>query len=246
MVRLNCGWKTAPAIRSDTLTAAEVVRDEDGLRVTAVLRTLLDVGRFVDADTLELAVEHALRGVDRRRPDIWNESLWHELNTAAEKRRVPGSLRIVLARRAGQRPTGSYAETILGQGLRTIGADGWVRQASIVVLGAPGPPGMRRRWEFFPDFADLQRGLLIEVDGRLGHDGDANVDRDDRRQNLLTSGFRILRFHARSVLAGPIGVARAIEQVRQSLPLRPAAWTGPGVTVERHQEMARLTFTPTP
>ena len=48
---LWCGWKTAPAIRSDTLTAAEVVRNEDGLRVTAVLRTLLDVGRFVDADT---------------------------------------------------------------------------------------------------------------------------------------------------------------------------------------------------
>ena len=238
-VPMHCGWKTSPAIRSSTLTADDIIDSGDGLRVTTVHRTLLDLGRFADPDTLELAVEHALRGSDNRRPDVWNEGLLAQLQTTVAERRVPASLRIVLMRRGVQRPTGSYAETVMGQGLRVVGVAGLVRQATITVIGAPG---VARTLMYFPDFVDLERGLLIEVDGRLGHEGDANIDRDDRRQNLLSSGFRVVRFHARTVFEDPVGVARAIEHVRQTLPIRPVLWTGPGASVLREAESAVLTL----
>ena len=73
IVGASSTWRTSPAIRAD-LTPHQVTC-VDGLRVTTVARTLLDGGRFVDADTMELALQHALRGNDQRRPDLWNEPL---------------------------------------------------------------------------------------------------------------------------------------------------------------------------
>lgn len=234
-VPTNCGWKQSPAIRANSLPLHDVVHF-DGLRVTSIGRTLLDVGRFVSPDVLELALEHALRGTDRRRPEEWNLPLLSALLAAVELRRVPRCLRIVLDRRGMQSPTGSYAETLLAQGFRRKRVDGMVRQARIEVLGAA------KRWVFYPDFADLNRGLLIEVDGRAGHEGDDNVDRDDRRQNLLGEGFRILRFHARTVLATPDAVAGTVASVQASMPARPSLFRLPGAVVETTSTGARLSI----
>lgn len=231
----TCGWKQSPAIRSNSLPDQEAVT-VDGLRVTSVGRTLIDVGRFVVPDVLELAVEHALRGRNRRRPEEWNRALLTMLFATMELRRVPRSLRIVLDRRGMQNPTGSYAETLLAQGFRRTHVDGLFRQARIDVSG------VAKKWRFYPDFADLRRGLLIEVDGRAGHEGDDNVDRDDRRQNLLGEGFRILRFHARTVIANPDAVAMTVASVRASLPVRPAVFHSPGAVVETTPNGARLSI----
>ena len=234
-VATTCGWKQSPAIRSNSLRSDEVTH-VDGLRVTTVLRTLLDVGRFVPPDVLELGLEHALRGSDRRRPRDWNEELLAALLMAIDVRRVPRSLRVVLDRRGLQPPTGSYAETLLAQGVRRRRIDGFVRQAVIEVLG------VEKRWVFYPDFADLNRGLLIEVDGRKGHEGADNVDRDDRRQNLLSEGFRILRFHARTVIANPDKVAATIAAVQASMPIRPKLCRLGGATVELTATGAQMTI----
>ena len=229
-------WRTSPAIRAD-LTAHQVT-GVDGLRVTTVARTLLDVGRFADADTVELALQHALRGNDQRRPDLWNEPLLLALQTAAANGRVPKSLRIAIARQGVQRPTGSYAETITGQGHREAGGVELLRQPSVEIR----LPNGRVHRRYFPDFADFLRGLLIEIDGRAGHEGDDNVDRDDQRQNLLVAGFRVLRFHARRVLADPVEVGRTIERVRATLPLRMSPHAEPGVVVTWSGNAATITL----
>ena len=225
-VALQCGWKTAPAIRA-TLETTDVVR-VDGLRVTSIERTLADLGRFLAADQLEFAVEHALRGEDRRRPDIWNEALLTRLLAIPSTSRRPGlsALRIVLVRRGTQRPTGSYAETEAAQGLRKAGVV-LVRQPTILIFSADG----RLLHRFFPDFADLVRGLLVEINGRAGHIGDDNIDRDDRRLNELSRTFQILRFSARQVHRDPVGVARSIGRVQEAMALRTEHWSGGGATV---------------
>ena len=230
------GWKSAPAIRSTALHPDDVVAIE-GLRVTSVVRTLLDVGRFVDEDTLEFAVEHALRGLDRRRPDVWRQELLQQLLVAVGGTNRPGlaALRVVTRRRGNRRPMGSFAETTLGQALRSVGLD-LTPQPTIEVRTRAG----RLVRCYFPDFADLRRGLLVEVDGRAGHEGDDNVDRDDRRQNELVRGFHVLRFHARRVIADPRAIAGEIAAVQRSLPERPDTFVANGATVSLTQDGARL------
>lgn len=178
------GWKSAPAIRSGRLHPDDVVSIE-GLRVTSIVRTLLDVGRFVDEETLEFALEHALRGPDRRRPDRWREDLLEQLVTELGATNRPGTaaLRAVTRRRGNRRPMGSFAETTLGQGLRRVGID-LTPQPTIEIRTREG----RLVQCYYPDFADLRCGLLVEVDGRAGHEGDHNVDRDDRRQTNWSVG----------------------------------------------------------
>ena len=236
-IAVSSGWKTAPAIRSATLRPNDITII-NGVRVTSLGRTLADLGRFVTADRLEFAVEHALRGDDRRRPDLWNEDLLAELQARTAQSRQPGAvvLRTVLTRRGLQRPTGSYVETMLVQGMRTMGIE-LQRQPTIDICNRRG----RLLHRYFPDFADLQVGLLPEIDGRLGHTGDDKIDRDDRRQNELIRGFHVIRFHAFRVKHNPMSVAKEIVSVRASLPTRPDRWQAHGVTVERTADGARLT-----
>ena len=230
------GWRGAPAIRSKTLSPHDVAL-VDGLRVTSVGRTLADLGRFVPADRLEFAVEGALRGEDQGRPDIWDETLLDELVLRSKMSTRPGAARLalVLARRGQQRPTGSYAETELVQGLRQIGIT-LMRQPTIEICDRRG----RRIHRYFPDFADLNVGLLPEVDGAAAHRGDNNMDRDDRRQNELMRGFHIIRFHAFRIHRDAIGIAREIADVRAQLSPRADEWTGNGVKVIRTADGARL------
>ncbi len=180
--------------------------NHNGLCVTTVAQTLVDLGRFISLDHLELAVESALRGPDPTDPYTWNQHLSAELerllviSTNCVGRRA---LRQVLARRPiGAMPTGSLAETVALQGFRSHGLGGLLRQPEIQVLDLKG----RIRHTFYPDFADLIRGLLIEIDGIAGHSGEKLLQRDDRRQNLLQSAFRVIRYRAAVVLDDPLKV----------------------------------------
>lgn len=230
-------WRGAPAIRSTTLDPSDIV-EIGNLRLTSIARTLTDLGRFAPVNQLEFAVEHALRGDDRRRPDIWNQTLLEELLVRSARTRQPGAavLRLVLARRGTQRPTGSYVETMIVQSTRSLGT-ALPRQPTIEIFSRRG----RLLHRFFPDFGDLDVGLLVEIDGRLGHWGDEKIDRDDRRQNELIRGFHVVRFHAHRVRRDPFVVAKEIIALRASLPTRPDVWRANGVMVERTVDGARLT-----
>ena len=237
-VPIDSAWRTSPALRSRTLTAADVTAI-NGLRVTTVARTLADLGRFVTADELEFAVEHALRGPERWRPDVWDRELLADLIERSEHRNARGTtvLRAVLFRRGPSRPTGSWTETLLVQHLRRHNVE-LTRQPTIVVQTHRG----RRIAIYFPDLGKLFRGYLVEVDGAVAHGTDKQIDRDDRRQNELLRGFHVYRVHVRRLLSQPDVVAAEIAALHRQLPLRPSPFFGDGsVLVERTLEGAILT-----
>lgn len=235
-VPTNSGWRTRPAIRCGAVDDADVIII-NGLRVTSVARTLADLGRVVGPDELEFAVEHALRGDDRRKPDVWNTDLLADLQRRASVQNFPclRTLRVVLDRRGNQRPCGSYAETRIAQAMRERGLS-LTRQPTVAVYNG------RQRRTYFPDFADLHRGILIEIDGAIGHAGDEKWDRDDRRQNELVRGFRVVRFHARKVLADPDAVADEIVKLLAARPGRAERWTSFGASVTIVDQSATIRF----
>jgi very-short-patch-repair endonuclease len=166
----------------------------DGVSCTSIARTLIDLGRLVDADAVEMALESALRGADHRQPEVWNSDLLQDLDQRAVTPRILGHavLRQVLRCRPSEaRPTGSGAETRLLQALRRRGLDREIERQPCVTLidhttGA--------RLTAFPDFLFASCGLAVEVDGVSEHSGFDRRTRDDHRENRLSSGLRVLRF----------------------------------------------------
>ncbi len=236
-VPASSGWKSPPAIRSQTLIPADVV-DVLGRPITSLARTLADVGRFVTPDVHELALHSALRGIDRRRPDLWNVELLQDLMRRVEQRNSSGTsvLRASLDRYGVGRPSGSIAETMLHQQVRPAGIH-LVRQPTVYVMTKGG----RLVATYFPDGGEFELGLLVEVDGRVGHEGDEKVDRDDRRQNELMVGFHVHRIHARRLFAEPDRVVAELVRVRSSLARRQSPWRGSGgVIVDWEDDSARL------
>ncbi len=201
------GVKSPSVIRTRTLPATQIV-SIDGFRTTTVERTLVDLGRFITANELELALESALRG-DPRDPHAWNRDRLEVLEKWAQTPRVIGHvvLRQVLRRRMnGAVPTASGAETLLLQVLRLIGLDHEVlRQPLVDVFAADG-----RKISSYPDFLFWQIGLAIEVDGKAWHTGERNVARDNRRENVLGAGLRILRYTGADIRRDPAAIAKEI------------------------------------
>ncbi len=202
----------------------------DGLLPTSLARTLRDLATVCGADVVEQAVESALRGPDRSRPDIWNTHLLVELRELVnDGARLPGvfALRTVLSRRSDtDRPTGSLPETLLFQALRSLGINA-ARQATLRIVDRHG----FRLDVFFPDLCVPECRLLIEVDGSEGHSGGPALARDLRRQNKLVKAFRILRFTAAEVLSDPAGVAEQIRRSTTHMPRSGPAWRVEDVSV---------------
>jgi very-short-patch-repair endonuclease len=204
-VPLSSAWRKAPALRTTLDTERDVI-DVDGRAVTTPVRTLIDLGRFVDADVIEIALEALLRIPNGPSPEHWNEALLDMLTAQADASRQYGSLiiRSVLRRRHPGPPTGSIAETVIVQALRRQGVV-LDRQVRIEL-----PNGRRGVRVVYPDFATADRRILVEIDGRRWHSGNRIVDLDDRRQNQLTASFRVLRFRGGRALAEPDAVAAEI------------------------------------
>lgn len=217
-------------IRSDTLLPDDV-QSLRGFAVTSVRRTLFDLGRFASVDQVEAALESALRGSDRTRPDIWNQALYADLIAGlASRAGTRGAFRLQCAidrRSARCRPTGSYPETLLLQSARRLGID-LLRQPDVEIRS-------RRRLlaRFFPDFAVAGTRLLVEVDGFVGHSTPGQLTRDAARQNQLASGFRIRRIPASAILSDREGAARSLVRTIADLDPVGERWTEDGVTVRR-------------
>lgn len=204
----------------------------DGLATTSVARTLRDLAAECTVVIVEQAMESALRGTDRRRPDMWNKALLAELRSmVAEQPRLHGNHRLgkVLELRSDDdRPTGSFPETVLFQALRAVGLHA-VRQATLRIVDANGV----RLDTFYPDLALPLYRLLIEVDGGEAHADEGAMARDLRRQNKVLQGFRLLRFTAVEVLRDPDGVALQVKRSALRSTFAPAAaWTVDDVSVE--------------
>ena len=156
----------------------------DGLPVTSVGRTLLDLGQVAGVDIMERAVEWALR-----KGHVTIEGLARVLSGLPYLRGTR-ALREVLARRPfGAPPTESDAETLFLQLARKIGLPEPRRQFPV-----PTGEGMFRL-----DFAWPSRGLAVEIDGAATHASREALRRDLRRQNslvlaLASGGWSLLRF----------------------------------------------------
>ena len=235
LVPFSSGFRNPPAIRTRSLHPVEV-EQVNGLPVTTLERTLPDLLRMLTHDEFETAFESALRPKDSRQPLNWNAELLVLLQESvfALPDRRPGvaAFRAFLGARGDVRPTGSFAETRALQALRGVGLGSLCRQPFVQVVDASGREV--RRW--FPDFGDLRRGVIFEIDGSVAHSTSAALDRDLQRQNELSNWFVVLRWAAARVLRDPIAVAGEAQRRLAHTPEHEGGWPANGAWVEPGKE----------
>lgn len=154
----------------------------NGLPTVTVDICLLQLGRHLDADGVEVAVESALR-----MKVTTVESLMRALDSPLGRIEGANTLRAVLARRPlGVPATGSFLETQFVQTERQAGLPHMERQVEIfdrfgVSLGTP-------------DFAIREQRRAVECDGAEFH-GPQQRAAELRRQNAMElAGWRFARF----------------------------------------------------
>lgn len=183
-VAVTCGRTRPEAVfKVDDLAGTDVVLLE-GLPVTSVARTMVDLGQVAGKPLLERALESALR-----KRHVTVEELSSKLSSV-QKQWGTASLRSLLAERpAGLTPTESDAETLFAQLVRVAGLPSPERQFSVRTRD-----GLYRL-----DFAWPAARIGVEIDGAEAHASAGALVRDLRRQNSLvlvlsTRGWVILRF----------------------------------------------------
>jgi very-short-patch-repair endonuclease len=64
------------------------------------------------------------------------------------------------------------------------------------------------------DFLYRSRGLIVEVDGRLGHSQVLDIEKDHRRdQESLVAGLRVVRITHRQLTRRPDEVVRVLQRL---------------------------------
>jgi very-short-patch-repair endonuclease len=166
----------------------------DGIPVTSVARTLLDLA----ATESPLIVERSLECALRRRLVT---PAWLGDPGPPRHSRAGRVLSDVLAGRpAGAPPTDSDAETLFVQIARAVGLPPPQRQFRILIRGR----------EYRIDFAWPALRLAVEIDGASVH-GPGQLGSDLRRQNhIVLDGWMILRFTWSMVAREPGGVGRML------------------------------------
>jgi very-short-patch-repair endonuclease len=167
----------------------------NGMPVTTVLRTLVDLGWVVGPDRLERALESALR-----RKLVTVAGLQHRVVAERGQARVgPAVLDKVLLRRPPGAPaTESDAETLFVQLARRAGLPDPIRQHVVAVGGRV----------IRLDFAWPAVRFAVEIDGAATHANAEALNHDLRRQNGLALRWHLVRFTWRHVaLDAPYVVA---------------------------------------
>lgn len=205
--------------RTRNLEAVDIVL-VGNLRVTSPARTLSDLALLLTRDELELAVESALRSKKPTEPANWHEKVLDRLVELAQWNR-PGhaNLRAVLtARPRGCRPTGSSYETAALQAFRKVGLGDLLRQPSLSILD----PATRRNTTVYPDFGCFVTGTVVEVDGEAYHRERRSAER--RRDNLISSAVRVLRFDSETPIPMIANEVRAVINQRMKQPWPDPDW----------------------
>ncbi|MGH9070075.1 MAG: DUF559 domain-containing protein [Acidimicrobiales bacterium] len=174
----------------------------DGIPVTSVTRTLIDLGAVADADTVEAALESALR---TRRTSL---SLLDQRLGALSKRGKPGpaTLRKILGSRLYGAPSASVLETRFVQLCRRYRLPQGARQYPVELAGRVARV----------DFAWDEHKLLVELEGFGTHGTPADHSRDMGRQNAILRsrpGWVLLRYGWSDVVEHPERVATELEEV---------------------------------
>jgi very-short-patch-repair endonuclease len=150
--------------------------------ITIPARTIVDLAAVVGSRQLEHALDHALG----RRIVRIGEAVDAFDSLATRGRRGVATLRPILAARAeGHIADTTKLEEMFSQLIRRANLPEPDRQ---VLLGGERPIGR-------VDFLYRRFGLVVEVDGRLGHSQLLDFEKDRRRdQQALVAGLRVVRF----------------------------------------------------
>ncbi|HVL89580.1 MAG TPA: DUF559 domain-containing protein [Actinomycetota bacterium] len=183
--------------RVRSLPASEVTR-VDGIPVTTVARTLVDLAATQPLDSVEIALDDALH---------------RRLVTAAQIRRVierdrirggPAIRDLLAARPAGVTVPESPLETMFVRLVHDHGLPQPTHQHALRLGG--------RRMRL--DFAYPQAKVAIEADGYRHHNGRRSWESDRERRNLLTAaGWRVLQITWTDVDEHPAETASRIRRL---------------------------------
>jgi hypothetical protein len=167
--------------RTDRLDAEDVDRTQ-GIPVTSVARTALDLGSLLHVDPLRTAVEDAVL----RRLVTPLDLVCVLERLGGPGRRGAKHLRAVVAGLVPAPVLESRLEAALLRLIRESGAPPPVTQHEVVVAGG-------RRVRF--DFAWPRRRVAVEADGRRWHATSADFEWDLARHNAVTAaGWQLYRY----------------------------------------------------
>jgi hypothetical protein len=170
-----------------------------GIPVTTIERTLFDVAGMVDPKLADRAVENARARRLTTRERRWQ--VWSEL--AAPGR--PGTRRmrkLLLKRVPGYVAKESELE---------------MRFSDLLDLAGIAQPEWQRNlggetWIGRVDALFRKQRLIVELDGRVGHDGILNGARDRGRDNEFTAlGYRTLHFTWEQLVCRPAWVLKTLQ-----------------------------------
>lgn len=188
-------------VRRTRLLPDSHVTTVDGLPVTTIARTLIDLGADVLDGRLQRLVEDQLSA---------RRVTWTELDDAfsvlaARGRPGIGRIRRVLGAIEGSPPTESELERRFLRVLQRHGIDAPAMQ-------------VREPWSERElgrvDGMHADRRIIVELDGRTFHARTDAFERDRRRDQLaLVEGFRTVRFTYRQVLDEPGHVADVVRRL---------------------------------
>ena len=200
---------TASVHETRHLTGVDV-DERDGIPVTSIERTLVDLARVLDlgsmARTLDAAVQRELttyRGIERR---------LRTMPTRGRKGVV--LLRMLLAERLGSPAEATNPfEEMMRRILRDSDLPTPTRQEKVEQGGQ----------RYYIDFAFPAQMVAVECDGLLGHGSPAAQAYDLQRQNdIIEAGWNLRRFPWSSVRNDPSGTLSSIRRAMMA-----NGWTPP-------------------
>ncbi|MCU0271800.1 MAG: hypothetical protein MUE34_01065 [Acidimicrobiales bacterium] len=174
----------------------------DGIPVTTVVRTLIDLGAVASRHRVGQALDDACR----RKLVTIEEVRARFVELARRGRNGIGTMRALLAERpGGEIPPDSYLERLVIRALADHGVPAPVRQHRVAT----------RDFVAYLDLAWPEHLLALECDGTAFHMSVEQFHRDRERQNrLVLLGWTVLRYTYRDASQRPAWLA---EQVLRAL-----------------------------
>jgi hypothetical protein len=169
-------------VHAGHLAAKDIARI-DGIPVTAVARTLLDLAEVVDVPTLVACID---RTGNRLRPGLMSSMI----NEHRGRRGLKPLRQALLITRPQDILTRSELE----------------RRALALIAAAdlPAPEVNVRVYGYEVDLLWRAQRLIVELDGRRWHDNPTARERDTRRDaNLVCRGYGVMRLTWRQVVNDP-------------------------------------------
>jgi very-short-patch-repair endonuclease len=179
-------------VHAGRLAAADVTRI-DGIPVTSLPRTLLDLAEVVSVGELVACIDHT------------------------GNRLRPGLLASMIADHRGRRGLKPLRQALMITRPQEILTRSELERRALKLVATaqlPEPEVNVRLYGYEVDLLWRERRLVVELDGRRWHDTPAARERDSRRDtNLLCRGYRVMRLTWRQVVNDPDWVAKRLTLV---------------------------------